>query len=154
MIPEKSNGEYLKIVIDLLVSSMSNSISPPKPGEDQDTLEYLGELREKSVELLTAIFSFLTEQNQTNIFSDYVDGFVKYLSEIVKPEFNCDIQVISDICGIIGDLFSDFSGSIGLYLDPKSLEIIYKRLENSSNPQHFEVLNYTKSILNRKKETI
>ena len=47
------------------------SAAPEEPCKDidQDTLEYLNELREKIVELLTTVFLFLTNHNQTNVFS-------------------------------------------------------------------------------------
>ena len=147
MTQDKSNGDYLNDVIKLLVEGMKSSIDPPKEDMDIDTLEYLKELRAKIVELLTGVFMFLTDQNQTNVFSPYIDGFIKYLSKIVEPEFKSDISLISDICGVLADLYNHFRGSVQLYFSRNSLDIIFKRLEESNVPQHIEILNYGKQIL-------
>lgn len=148
MIPSKSNGDYLNEVLNLIKDGMNTSVNLPNKDTDQETLEYLSELREKIIELLTGVFMFLTEQNQTNVFSNYIDGFLKYLSKIVEPEFNSDIQIISEVCGLLGDLYTHFKASVELYFNPNSLKIIYERLEHSDNPQHLEVLNYTRQIMN------
>lgn len=47
----------------------------PNKNTDKDTLEYLKELREKIVELLTGIFMFLTDHNQTNVFLQILMDF-------------------------------------------------------------------------------
>ena len=148
MIDDKSNLAYLKEVLQLIVDGMSTSIKPPSKDMDEETLEYLNELREKVVELLTGVFMFLSTHNQTNIFSQYIDGFVKYLSKIVEPEFKCKLDLIFEICGLLGDLYKHFSGSVDLYLSPNSLKIIFDRLEESPNPDHKEILNYNKEIMN------
>ena len=80
---DNSVGTYLAEVLQLLVDGMSGSITPYTKETDKETIEYLDEFREKIVELLTAVFMFLTEKNQTNVFSQYIDGFIKYLSKIV-----------------------------------------------------------------------
>lgn len=147
MIQDKSNGDYLKDVLKLLVDGINSSSEAPKEDTDIETLEYLSELRAKIVELLTGVFMFLTEQNQTNVFSLYIDGFIKYLSKIVEPEFKPDISLISDICGVLADLYNHFKGSVELYFSRNSLDIIFKRLEESSDPQHNEILNYGKQVL-------
>ncbi len=90
---------------------------------------------------------FITNQNQTNAFSQYIDGFIKYLSKIVQPEYKLDISLISDICGVLADLYNHFRGSVELYFSQSSLKIIFERLEKSTNPQHIEVLNYSKQVL-------
>ena len=144
---DKSNGDYLEDVIKLLIEGMNSSNEVPPEDTDIDTLEYLNELRAKIVELLTGVFMFLTNQNQTNAFSPYIDGFVKYLSKIVQPEYKLDISLISDICGVLADLYNHFRGSVELHFSQSSLKIIFERLEKSNNPQHIEVLNYSKQVL-------
>ena len=144
---DKNNGDYLEDVIKLLIEGMNSSNEVPPEDTDIDTLEYLNELRAKIVELLTGVFMFLTNQNQTNAFSQYIDGFIKYLSKIVQPEYKLDISLISDICGVLADLYNHFRGSVELYFSQSSLKIIFERLEKSTNPQHIEVLNYSKQVL-------
>ena len=140
MTEDKSNEAYLEDVFHLLVNGMSTSVDPPTKNMDEDELEYLNELREKIVELLTGVFMFLNCQNQTFYFSKYIDGFVKYLSRIVEPEFNCKLDLICDICGLLGDLYKFFPGSIELYLSSNSMRIIIEKLEESPIPEHKELL--------------
>jgi len=125
---DKNNGDYLEDVIKLLIEGMNSSNEVPPEDTDIDTLEYLNELRAKIVELLTGVFMFLTNQNQTNAFSQYIDGFIKYLSKIVQPEYKLDISLISDICGVLADLYNHFRGSVELYFSQSSLKIIFERI--------------------------
>ena len=147
MTEDKSNLIYLNDVLPLLVDGMSASVDPPSKDMDEDKLEYLNELREKIVELLVGTFLFLQCQNQTNLFSQYIDGFVKYLSKIVEPEFNCKLELIYEICGLLGDLYKYYPGSVELYLNVTSLKIIFDRLEESPNLEHRELLNYSKGLM-------
>ena len=146
MTQDKCMGEYLGEVMELLVNGMSTSIEPPNEEMEKETVEYLDEFREKIVELLTGVFMFLTEQNQTNVFSPYIDGFVKYLSKIVEPEFNPDITLISEVGGLLGDLYTYFKGTVDLYLNKNSLKFIIQKLEQSDNPQYREVLLYIQQV--------
>ena len=92
LLSDNSVGEYLPQAMKLIVDGMSSSIEPPSKETDADAREYLGEFREKICELLTGVFMFLTEHNQTHVFTQYIDGFIKYLSKIVEPEFNPSIS--------------------------------------------------------------
>ena len=147
MTENQFNIEYLNDVLQLLIDGMSSSMEEPSKDIDQETLEYLNELREKIVELLTGVFMFLLGQNKTDFFAKYIDGFIKYLSKIVEPAFNTNLNLISEICGLLGDLYGFFKGSVELYLSPNSLKIIFEKLEESPEPEHKEVLNYTREIL-------
>ena len=147
MINDKSILPYVEEVLPLLVDGIKISVEPPSKEMDEDTLEYLNELREKVVELLTGVFMLLTTQNKTNIFSKYIDGFVEYLSKIVEPEFKCKLDLIYEICGLLGDLYKQFSGSVEGHLSPNSLKIIIDRLNESPIQEHRETLNYTKEIM-------
>ena len=147
MIGDESNKNYLQNVIQLLIEGMNSSIQEPSKDDDQESLEYLNELREKIVELLTGVFMFLRDYNQTNVFSDYIQGFVKYLSKIVEPQFNSNLDLISEVCGLLGDLYRNFKGTIDLYFEPNSLKIIFNRLEESSNPEYKEILNYSREVI-------
>ena len=142
MLQDKSVGDYLGEVMKLITDGMSSSIEPQNKGEDRDTLEYYNEFREKIVELLTGVFMFLAEQNQTNIISEYIVGFIKYLSAIVQPEYNPSLTLISEVGGLLGDLYTHFKATVNLYLEKSSLEIILKKLEQSPNPEHKEVVLY------------
>ena len=146
LIQDKCIGEYLGEVMELLVNGMSTSIEPPNKEMEKETIEYLDEFREKIVELLTGVFMFLSEQNQTNVFSPYIDGFVKYLSKIVEPEFNPDMTLISEVGGLLGDLYTHFKGTVDLYLNKNSLKFIIQKLEQSENPQHKDVLLYIQQV--------
>ena len=147
MTEDISNQAYVDDVLPLLINGMRTSVEPPASNMDEDELEYLNELREKIVELVTGVFLFLNCHNKTNYFSQYIDGFIKYLSKIVEPEFNCKLDLIFDICGLLGDLYKYFPGSVELYLSPNSMKIIVEKLEQSPNPEHKELLNYTKEIM-------
>ena len=142
MIHDNSIGDYLPEVMQLLVDGMNSSIEPPNKETDNDTLEYLSEFRGEIVELLTSVFLFLTDHNQTNVFSSYIDGFIKYLSKIVEPEFNPDDNLIAGVGGLLGDLYNTFKASVNLYLSQNSLKIIFQKLEESKNPEHKQVLLY------------
>ena len=147
MIGDESNKNYLQNVIQLLIEGMNSSIQEPSKDDDEDTLEYLNELREKIVELLTGVFMYLRDYNQINVFSEYIQGFVKYLSTIVEPQFNSSIDLISEVCGLLGDLYRHFKGTIDLYFEPNSLKIIFDRLEESSNTDYKTILSYSREIL-------
>ena len=146
-IDDKSNGDYLNDVLQLIVNAMNSSIDIHINDIDQDTLDYLSELREKIVELLTFIYYFLSSHNQINALSQYTDGFIKYLSKVIEPEFNSNIDLIAGVCGLLGDLSNYFKSSISLYFNQKSLKIMFDRLDKSSNPQHAEILNFSKQAL-------
>ena len=146
-IDDMSNGDYLNGVLQLIVNAMNSSIDIPADDIDQDTLDYLSELREKIVELLNFIYYFLSNHNQINALSQYIDGFIKYLSKIVEPQFNINIDLIAGVCGLLGDLSNHFKSSISLYFNQNSLQIMFDRLDKSSNPQHAEILNYSKQVL-------
>ena len=146
-IDDTSNGDYLNDVLQLIVNAMNSSIDIHINDIDQDTLDYYSELREKIVELLTFIFYFLSRHNQINAISQYIDGFIKYLSKVIEPEFNSNIDLIAGVCGLLGDLSNYFKSSIGLYFNQKSLKIMFDRLDKSSNPQHAEILNFAKQAL-------
>ena len=147
MINDESIGDYLNDALQLLINGMNGSIEVPSKDEDEDTLNYIIELREKIVELLSTIFLFLMNQNQVNVLSQYIDGFIKYLSKIVQPEFNCNNELIAAICGILGDMSTYFKSTIGLYFSNYSLKILLDKLQKSDNPQHIEVFNYAKQVL-------
>ena len=142
LIPDKSVGEYLNNVMNLLVDGINGTKDPPNKDDNSEILEYYGEFREKIVELLTGVFLFLSEQNQTNIFSQYIDGFIRYLSKIVEPEYNPEINLIAEIAGLLGDLYRPFKAAINLYLNKDSLKIIHQKLEKSDNPEHRQTLLY------------
>ena len=95
--------------------------------------------------------TFLAEsgnpETQIVVFSPYIDGFVKYLSKIVEPEFNSDIELIAQVCGLLGDLSNYFKSSIDLYFNQNSIKNMFDKLEKSNNPQHAEILNYAKQVL-------
>ena len=114
---------------------------------DEEELEYLNELREKIVELLTAFFAFLVDYKQTNVISQYIDGIINYLNKIVDSEYNCKLDLISEICGLLGDLYKHYQGSIELYLDPNTLKEIYSKLEESPEPEHKEILKYCNDMM-------
>ena len=147
MIPSKSNGDYIGEAINLIIEGIKTSENLPDKNTDNETLEYLKELREKIVELLTGIFMFLTDHNQTNLFSPNIDGFLNFLNNIVRPEYKPDIQLIAEVCGLLGDLYIHFKASVELHYSRESLNIIYNRLEHSGDPQYMEILNYTKQVL-------
>jgi uncharacterized protein YejL (UPF0352 family) len=142
LLSDNSIGEYLPQAMKLIVDGMSSSIEPPNKETDADEREYQGEFREKICELLTGVFMFLTVHNQTNVFTQYIDGFIKYLSKIVEPEFNPSLALIFEVAGLLGDLYKYFKGSMNLYLNKNSLNIIFQKLEQSKVPEHKEVLLY------------
>ena len=148
MIGDKSNLVYIDDVIQLLIEGIKTSIEEPSKDMDEEKLEYLNELREKIVELLTLFFTFLVDYNQTNAISQYIDGFIKYLNKIVEPEYNCKLDLISEICGLLGDLYKQYPGSVELYLTPNALKIIFDKLEESPQQEHKEILNYCRNIMN------
>ena len=139
-------GDYLGEALQLICDGMSMSITPPNKEMDIETIEYYDEFREKIVETLTSVFMFLSEQNQTNILSNFIDGFIKYLSSIVKPEYNPDMTLISEVGGLLADLYITFKAAVDLYLDKKSLKIIIQKLEQSQNPQDRDVLLYIQQV--------
>ena len=147
LIQDPSIGDYLQDVIKLLVEGMNSSIEEPKEDIDLDTLEYLSELRAKIIELLTGVYSFLVGQNQVNVFSPYIDGFIKYLSKIVKPEYKPDESLIAEVCGVLADIYIQYRSAVELYFEWDSLDIIFKCLENSSNPKYCEIFRYGKQTL-------
>ena len=49
-IDDMSNGDYLNGVLQLIVNAMNSSIDIPADDIDQDTLDYLSELRERRIE--------------------------------------------------------------------------------------------------------
>ena len=147
IIEDKSIGDYLNEVLQLLVNGISSSQDPPTENTDQETLEYLEELREKIIELLTSVFLFLTKHNQTNLFSPYIDGFVKYMSKIMEPEFHSNIELIAGVCGLIADLSNHFGSSIQIYFSKDSLNAMFNKLEESQNPEHLEIYNYAHNAL-------
>ena len=147
MIGDKSNIGYIKDVIPLLIEGINISIKEPNKDMEEEELEYLNELREKIVELLTFFFSFLVDYNQTNVISEFIVGIIKYINKIVEPQYNCKLDLYSEICGLLGDLYKHFPGSVELYLDSNSLQIISHKLEESPNPEHKEVLNYSKNMM-------
>ena len=151
MINEASIGDYLNDVLQLLVNGMNSSIQPPNINDDPDTLEYLAELREKIVELLTIIFLFLSNHNQTNAISPFIDGFMKFLSKIVEPEFNSKIELIAEVCGLLGDLSTNFRSSIDLYFNQNSFKIMFERLKKSGDPRHDEILLYIEQLMDLNK---
>ena len=142
ILSDSSIGEYLPDVMQLIVDGMNSSMDPPNKDMDIDTREYLGEFREKICELLTGIFLFLTEHNQANVFSQYIDGFIKYISKIVEPEYNPSMSLIAEVAGLLGDFYKFFKGSMNLYLNKNSLNIIFQKLEESKDPEHKEILLY------------
>ena len=142
MIRDNSIGEYLPEVMQLLVDGMNGSIQLPNKETDNDTLEYLSEFRGSIVDLLTSVFLFLSDYNQTNAFSPYIDGFIKYLSKIVEPEFNPDDNLIASVGGLLADLYNSFKGTVNLYLSQNSLKIIFQKLEKSKNTEHKQILLY------------
>ena len=142
LLSDNSVGEYLPQAMKLIVDGMSSSIEPPSKETDADAREYLGEFREKICELLTGVFMFLTEHNQTHVFTQYIDGFIKYLSKIVEPEFNPSISLIVEVAGLLGDLYKCFKSAMNLYLNKNSLNIIFQKLEESKVPEHKEILLY------------
>jgi len=146
LIQDKSMGDYLGEALQLICDGMSMSITPPNKEMDIETIEYYDEFREKIVETLTSVFMFLSEQNQTNILSNFIDGFIKYLSSIVKPEYNPDMTLISEVGGLLADLYITFKAAVDLYLDKKSLKIIIQKLEQSQNPQDRDVLLYIQQV--------
>lgn len=146
LIQDKSIGDYLGEALELICDGMSMSIKPPSEEMDNDTIEYLDEFREKIVESLTSIFMFLSEQNQTNILSGYMNGFIKYLSGIVKPEYNPDMTLISEVGGLLADFYLQFKATVDLYLDKESLKIIIQKLEQSQNPQDKDVFLYIQQV--------
>ena len=99
------------------------------------------------MELLTFFFSFLVDYNQTNVISEFIVGIIKFINKIVEPQYNCKLDLYSEICGLLGDLYKHFPGSVELYLDSNSLQIISHKLEESPNPEHKEVLNYSKNMM-------
>ena len=147
LIDDKSVGDYLNDGLHLIVNSMNNSIEPPKENDDQDFLEYSNEMREKNIELLVAIYVFLMGQNQTNVLTNYMDGFIKYIDKIVKPEYKIKIDLISDICGFLGDIYPSYRGSVRMFLSKESFNIILDRLKESQNEQHKDVYEYAQEVL-------
>ena len=147
VINDASFGDYLNQALELLVNGMNGSIQQPTKDDDQDTLIYLMELREKIVELLSTIFLFLVNHNQANALSQYIDGFMKYLSKIVQPEYNSNIDLIAGVCGLLGDFSNYFKSTIALYFNDNSIKMMMDKLEESPNPQHSELLNYVKQVL-------
>ena len=143
---DKSFGEYLGEAMQLIMDGMSISMEPPNKETDKDTKEYFDEFREKIVELLSGVFFFLSEQKQTNAISPYIVDFIKYLSKIVQPDFNPNNNLLSEVGGLLADLYNYFKATVQLYLNKESLENILQKLEQSQNPQHKENLLYIQQI--------
>lgn len=133
MIQDNSIGGYLGQVMQLIYDGISISVDPPNQEMDNDTLEYLNEFREKIVELLTNVFMYLRNHNQTNVFSQYIDGYIKYLSKIVEPEFNPSLILISETGGLLADFYIHFKASMELHLNKNSLKFILQQLEKNQN---------------------
>ena len=147
MIGDKSNLGYIDDVIQLLIEGIKTSIKKPDKDMDEEELEYLNELREKIVELLTSFFAFLADYKQTNAISQYIDGIIIYLNKIADHEYNCKLGLIAEICGLLGDLYKYYQGSIELYLEPNTLQLIYNKLQESPDPEHKEILKYCNDMM-------
>ena len=65
----------------------------------------------------------------------------------MEPEFRINTDLISEICGLLGDLYLYFKGSVELYLNPESLKIIFGKLEDSPKKEHKEVLDYSRETM-------
>ena len=147
VIEDNSIGDYLNEALQLIIDGMNSSQDPPTEDTDIETIEYLDELRDKIIELLTLIFYFLEKHNQINLFSSYIDGFIKYMSKIVEPEFNPNNDLIAGVCGLLGDLSSYFQSYIKLYFNNNSLKTMFNKLEESDKPEHLAIYNFAYKAL-------
>ena len=52
------------------------------------------------------------------------------------------MSLIAEVAGLLGDFYKFFKGSMNLYLNKNSLNIIFQKLEESKDPEHKEILLY------------
>ncbi len=100
---------------------------------DEETYEYLQDLREHLLETLTCIFCAVQEKNSINEFVVYVQPILEFVYKLSNIE-NQRLEILKYCIGIIGDFSSAYGNNIK---DLLNLEVISNLIETLKKPEYF-----------------
>eukprot|EP00730_Choanoeca_flexa_P020436 TRINITY_DN9980_c0_g1_i1.p1 TRINITY_DN9980_c0_g1~~TRINITY_DN9980_c0_g1_i1.p1 ORF type:complete len:885 (+),score=271.75 TRINITY_DN9980_c0_g1_i1:59-2713(+) len=134
---------YLEVVFQVLESACQHAIQPEF--DDEDSLEYINELRHGLLEAYTGIVQAmagpklqLTEA--LNAMSAHLSPVIGFISSIIGLNMSDDVIRLS--CGLLGDLSQAFGSTFGQALNPGLVDQLSQLGESSSNSQTRTMAKY------------
>jgi enoyl-[acyl-carrier-protein] reductase (NADH) len=81
--------KYYGEIMNLIGIALEAAIYLPNDiEEDIETLEYFDTLREHILECITCVIHALKDMNKTELFNDYVQGVLNFITKINHDSYN------------------------------------------------------------------
>lgn len=150
----KAIGPYYNNIIQILGIALQAAKTTSQCNEDIELYEYIINLREHIVELITCVFYSLKESNATNTFVSLIQQVMEFVNKINKREENPSYYLVKDSLGLIGDLCEHYGKDMKVYLDTQVIRDMIEKLrekipieENQADIE--EMIKYTeKNVTN------
>lgn len=79
---------YFKEIMGLLGIALEAAVFLPTDMEDIETIEYFDTLREHILECITCVVHALKDMKKTELFNDYVQGVLNFITKINHENYN------------------------------------------------------------------
>jgi len=127
---ERYNGAVMNMLIQ------ASKTSYPDP--DEDSVDFLQNLRQAILEAFTGILSGLSEGNKKQLFAapgpdvNVIPGLLEFFDLLQKDENYLNDGILTTAAGLIGDLANDFGpDAIKLFAAKPSVKFLIQRASAS-----------------------
>jgi hypothetical protein len=79
---------YFGEIMDMIGIALNAAVYLPPDMEDIESVEYFDTLREHILECITCVIHALKDMKKTEIFNDYVQGVLNFISNINNDNYN------------------------------------------------------------------
>ena len=127
---EKINSlKYFDIIIDYVTKAFDIALLSCEPN-DIDLCEYYDLLRERIIECLDCIVSSILKNNKKELFKNYIESTINFINNYMKIKEEFKEDTVSELCGILCDLFQIYGNFIGSFIRNETVNKIRNILED------------------------
>jgi importin subunit beta-1 len=138
--------KYLEVTVTMLLQAQ-NVCSVVSPEEDDDTIDYINQLRESILEAYSGIIQGLNDANKANMLIQYVPGIVHFLESLASC-VSKDDSVLKHAVGVVGDLAHAIGAPAAQHLKPRTLiQNLIREGLRSSDDQTKETAEWAKGVV-------
>lgn len=124
--------KYFENIMKVIGSAIAATQISNDENTDQESILFIGKLRENILETITCIFTAIKDNNKTKEFIPFVASIIKYINFIAN-DYGSSIDVIKSGLFLIGDYCDIYKEDIKPLLDVELIKKMCSRIESDKN---------------------
>mmetsp|Transcript_6215 Transcript_6215/g.9298 ORF Transcript_6215/g.9298 Transcript_6215/m.9298 type:complete len:858 (-) Transcript_6215:252-2825(-) len=138
--------KYLDVTVNMLLQAQ-NVCASLSPDEDDDTIDYINQLRQSILEAYSGIIQGLNDASKAGLLIPYIPGIVHFLEALAACQSK-DESVLKHAVGVVGDFIHAIGSPAAPHLKNRTLvQTLVRDGQRSQDAHTRETAEWAKNLL-------